>query len=135
MPFEWKLYLDLAIALRDTPSIGGSQEATYRCSVSRAYYAAFGHALEWATKNLAFEATRNVEERSKDHGRLKAHYKSKRRVHIGRKLDRLRGWRNDCDYERDLDESDWPIMVNNALKLAKEVIEELIPPPPPPSAQ
>ena len=64
----------LAQWLKTNTLPGISQEAVFRCAISRAYYAAFGHAFDYATSYLAFSPRNDVD----DHGRLRAHLKQKK---------------------------------------------------------
>jgi hypothetical protein len=68
----------------------GPPEAVYRSVVSRAYYAAFGHAHDFAVQWLRFLPRTKPEERSQDHGRLQGHFKSRRRWNVAKNLGHLR---------------------------------------------
>lgn len=48
MSFDWTDYLTLAKALQQDPESPGPREASFRCAASRAYYAAFKCALNYA---------------------------------------------------------------------------------------
>jgi hypothetical protein len=54
MPFDWREYLNLARQLAGLQGSDYSQEAVERSAVSRAYYAAFCWARNYAEKNLGF---------------------------------------------------------------------------------
>jgi len=94
MAFAWKEYLELAhfLALGQN---GFSQEAAFRSAVSRAYYAAFCHARNYARDRHGFSLARSPQ----DHWRVIAHFRSRRRDDIARCLEVLRQWRNRCDYD------------------------------------
>ena len=98
--FDWRTNLDLARALGDggtgTPVVASISEATYRCAVGRAYYAAFGHARAYAIRRQGFSAAGTAS----DHGRLIQHYDTIGQQQIARRLRYLRGWRNQCDYDQ-----------------------------------
>ena len=94
MLFDWLEYLKLARWLSVHTPADVSQEAAQRDAISRAYYAAFGHARKYAEDWLGFVPR----EAAEDHGRLGAHLKSRRRRGTADRLARLRDWRNDCDY-------------------------------------
>jgi len=94
MGFDWKEYLDLARFLAGQ-SDSYSHEAAHRSGVSRAYFAAYCHARDYATGQLGFTPSGGVE----DHGHLRQHYKSRGQTAIAIDLDKLRQWRNQCDYD------------------------------------
>jgi hypothetical protein len=123
MAFDWSEYLKLARWLATNTPPGVSEEAARRDAISRAYYAAFGHACQYAQDNLGFQPRNDPD----DHGRLRAHLKSKRRHATADSLDRLRGWRNDCDYRGDFP-GDLQATVTNALGDADYVFQSLPPP-------
>lgn len=55
MPFDWRDFLSLAKELSNYPKTSSLQEAAARFAVSRAYYAAFCWATDYASKDLAFK--------------------------------------------------------------------------------
>lgn len=121
--FDWREYLALAHDL-GTGAAGASvtvqiSEATSRCAVSRAYYAAYCHARVYATRRLGFIPSRGP----RDHGRLRAHYFAQQMTDISDALDLLRRWRNMCDYD-DL-VPNMPGIVQSALLEAATVIDQL----------
>ena len=95
MRFDWREFLDLAYFLGGERDIRYSQESAYRSAVSRAYYAAFCYARNYARDNEEFTPTGSPE----DHRKLREHFRRRKRVNIAACLDELRRWRNDCDYE------------------------------------
>src|SRR5436309_3094695 len=98
MPFDWREYLEVARWLRGQVGTSFSQEAGLRAVIGRAYYAAYGHALRYARDYLGFVPRRRLEDWTPDHGRLRAHLRQRRRAFVASKLERLRDWRNVCDY-------------------------------------
>src|SRR5438045_3292460 len=74
-----------------TGHVGGS--CAPRCG-QPGLYAAFCYARNYARDHLGFPPREDAE----DHGRLRAHLKQKRRRATADSLDRLREWRNACDY-------------------------------------
>ena len=96
--------------------------------MSRAYYAAYGHAHVYACTYLDFAPRTRAEDKSQDHGKLRNHLKSRRRSQVSQKLDRLREWRNACDYERELTNVDFPPQLTLALQHADYVFQVLVPP-------
>jgi hypothetical protein len=121
--FDWREYLELANDL-GTASIGStitlrSSEATDRCAVSRAYYAAFCHARNYAAANLNFVPTN----RGSDHWMLQQHFNGIGMSPVARTLRRLHGWRKQCDYEDTL--PNLSTIVSRALAEAAAVIGQL----------
>jgi len=96
MPFEWAQFIDIAKFLFDQGQAKSiPQDAAYRSSISRAYYAAFGHAKVFATDVMDFIPTGSED----DHVGLRDYYKDNKKPEISRQLNRLRQWRNQSDYE------------------------------------
>lgn len=94
MAFDWSEYLKVAQSLGDG-TICDSMEAARRSAVSRAYYAAYGHARRYATRQLTFTPSRKAE----DHGRLCDHLAEYKYSDVADELEELRRWRNKCDYD------------------------------------
>jgi hypothetical protein len=130
MAFDWREFLNLARWLKDQASAnaGFSTEAAYRCAMGRAYYAAFGHAHRYARTWLNFLGKTRPEDKSQEHGALRAFLKSKRRAKVAEKLNQLRYWRNQSDYEEDLQGFDFPTELDAALQAAEYVFQSLVPP-------
>lgn len=128
MAFAWREYLDLARLL--VAQAGGRcmAESAYRSAVSRAYYAAFNHALQYATDFLGFVPHARPEDRAQDHGRLRAHLQRRRRSLAAARLGHLRTWRNECDYVDDLPGVDFAARAAHAVSAAEYVINSLAPP-------
>ncbi len=95
MNFDWKEYLALADFLQGHSAAGLHQEASLRSAVSRAYYAAFCHARNHARDRQGL----NLAYTGDDHFLVKRHFSTRRERGVALKLDRLRQWRNQCDYE------------------------------------
>jgi len=132
MPFDWREYLEVARYLQGqgTPAI--SPEAALRVAIGRAYYAAYGYAHHYARDYLGFVPRGRLEDRTQDHGRLRAHLRQRRRAFVASKLERLRDWRNICDYDDAPTAFDFPQAAIDAVADAEYIINAL--PPPPPSA-
>ncbi|MHC9544959.1 MAG: hypothetical protein AB9903_36050 [Vulcanimicrobiota bacterium] len=94
MFFDWKEYLILAEYLAEKHQ-DLNEEAALRSSISRAYYSAYCRAIRYAHTHLAFPKVND----SKDHSLLRDHLRRNKRSGIAERLDKLRRWRNDCDYE------------------------------------
>jgi hypothetical protein len=124
MPYDWSEFLRLAQILMANPPEGVQPETVLRCVINRLYYGAFGHALRYAVNHLGF----TPRELADDHGRLPEHLKRRRRMEVGKKLQRLRDWRNACDYGqetvRNLED-----IVKEASKAAEYVFRALPEPP------
>jgi hypothetical protein len=94
MPFVWEEYLFLARHLQTYTSMVFSQEAAFRCAVSRSYYAAFCHAkitpeiIRGLFLAIRLMITITLKPTSK-----------KRDTRVATSLDKLRQWRNQCDYD------------------------------------
>ena len=130
MPFDWTAFIDLAALLQVQAASAANPEAFQRTVVGRAYYGAFGYALDHAVNYLGYKPKPRRED---DHGGLRDHLKSKRRRNAAERLDQLRQWRNTADYSRDLDWQDVSVTVAAAIAKAEEVL--VILPPPRPSRQ
>ena len=120
--FDWSDYLDLARALSGPhgPSVSVQlSEATSRSAVSRAYYAAFCHARNYAQRHLGYVSNNAPS----DHGTLRQHYSLHGMKSVADSLDKLRGWRNQCDY-RDVVNA-LQTIVRRSLREADSVINQL----------
>lgn len=95
MPFDWREYLDLAQSLMGRDNKPITSEAAFRCAMSRIYYAAFCHARNYAREKQRFAAKCEAS----DHSWVREHFRSHGMTRVASNLDRLRQWRNACDYE------------------------------------
>ncbi len=125
MSFDWREYVVLAQWLQTNTPPGVSRESACRCAISRAYYAAFGYAINYARDYLGFRPRNDPD----DHGRLRGHLKGKKRRKTSECLDRLREWRNGCDCLDDLP-GDLDGTLAAALAEAQYVFDSLLPPAP-----
>ncbi len=116
MPFDWKEFLNLAEHLHKNIPYGCSEEAAKRSSVSRAYYAVFCHIRNYTETNWGFRPTYKAE----DHKELRNFLKNTGRTQLASNLDKLRQWRNMCDYDNNVANLDR--LVKSALKLAQSTI-------------
>ncbi len=127
MAFDWREYLSLARSLLGEDEASYSIEAARRAAVSRAYYAAFCYARNFACRNLEFVPTRT----GKDHGLLIKHYEARERLDpalsgIADDLDDLLAYRKTCDYDDDVVVlTDLESLVRCALEEAQEIIDTL----------
>ena len=96
MQFEWTHFLDIAKFLHSNGiSNNIPQEGAYRSAIGRSYYAAFCHARTYAVDYLGYTPEGNEE----DHKTLRVCFSDHNLRPISSELDRLRQWRNDCDYD------------------------------------
>jgi hypothetical protein len=117
--FEWRDFLSVASFLNREVEKSTVPEAFARCVVSRAYYAAFCHARNYARENYGYKPTRDAH----DHERVQAHYDANRQCAVANQLDDLRKWRNMCDYQDSV-----PSVLGfpaKALKAAQKVLDAL----------
>lgn len=119
MSFDWTEYLRLARFLETASGEGFSQEAALRCAVSRAYYSAFCYARNYASFHEGFLPQKHHE----DHGNLRKHFTGVKKIKIADILDRLRQWRNSCDYEDTV--TNLSLLFNQAVSQAAEVLKGL----------
>lgn len=116
MDFDWKTYLDLARFLQQHSASGSQPEAARRSAISRAYYAAFCHARNYARDRHGLQLRYSGD----DHYLVKQHFSHRRERGIAQKLNRLREWRNKCDYEDSI--PDLNTLLSWALSEAQMVI-------------
>jgi hypothetical protein len=127
MAFNWTEYLTLAKFLQGDDRVSYSEEAARRAAVSRAYYAAFCSARNYACCHLSFPSSK----KGKDHRDLIMHFKiiemiDPRISGIADNLAELRQWRNSCDYDDEmLVLTDLSSLVKSALDDAQEIIDLL----------
>lgn len=121
MSFDWKEYLNLARFLAAEPGISFDQEAASRSAVSRAYYAAFCHARNYARDRHGFSPKGDPS----DHPEVRTHFKKRagfQKIALG--LDRLRQRRNMADYENSV--PSLPGDLAAALREAADVLARLV---------
>jgi len=118
MPFDWREFLVQAKNLVGYAGFPYSQEAAERSAVSRAYFAAFCLARNYAEAQLNFKRSGDA----KDHKRLREHLKNSGKAQMASRMNRLRDWRNDCDYKDEV--RNLKRLVKYALENADKVIEE-----------
>ncbi len=118
MCFDWEEYLNLARSLQGQRN-KFTQEAAYRCAVSRAYYAAFCYARNYARDRQGYSPKYN----SKDHRLVRKHFKSRGMIGIADMLRELRQWRNNCDYNDSV--YNISTMRNDAINNAQQIISML----------
>lgn len=128
MPFSWYDYLTLAENLKDHAP-AHLTEAGYRSAVSRAYYAAYGHA-----RNFAVNCGLVIDRKAKDHKVVAEFYLENDGetldgkeiidgAEIQQTLDSLRKLRNSCDYNGSFTVPE--IEVKDAIASAKLIFDRL----------
>ncbi len=105
--------------------MGYSEESAKRAAVSRAYYAAFCFARNYAQDQYG----RTKRKSSKEHAELIAFYKVLGTTNqdfgdIAENLDDLRQWRNFCDYDDEIMQN-LNDLATDALEDAQEIINIL----------
>jgi len=127
MAFDWKEYLKLAQSLQGHSGSSFSQEAAFRCAVSRAYYAAFCYARKYAQDNESY-----VRPTKNEHKALREHFEKSLpsgssqvdgRDKIATNLQKLKLLRNKCDYEDIVANIEDKLLTS--LDLAEEIITTL----------
>jgi uncharacterized protein (UPF0332 family) len=118
MAFDWREYFDLALLLREAEA-RFPQEAASRSAASRAYYAAFCCARNYACDRQMFMPKHDY----KDHELVREHFRRQQMPKIARKLQRLRQWRNQCDYDDVV--NNLPALVENSISHAHTVLDLL----------
>ena len=116
MDFDWKAYLDLARFLQQHSASSTQPEAALRSAISRAYFAAFCHARNYARDRHGLQLRYSGD----DHYLVKQHFSNRRERGVAQKLNRLREWRNKCDYEDSI--PDLATLLGGALSEAQMVI-------------
>ncbi|SRR6266498_1410641 len=130
MSFAWEAYLIVAESLLEirTPSLPTAaeremiEEAHCRIAISRAYYAAYCAARNYARDVEGLPLRGGGE----DHGAVIRHYARGTRMHraIALALRRLRDARNQADYDDHISQ-DLRAMAESAILDGREVLEAL----------
>jgi len=115
--FDWREYLELARYLAGMGGTLYSPEAAYRSAVSRAYYAAFCWVRNYAAIKLGFKPQKSPD----DHRRLREHLKSQGYVGLASNLNKLREWRNNCDYDDEVPGLDSRVCAS--IEVANKIIQ------------
>ena len=129
MTWEWSRYLDLARELRrqaaDPNTPPDLVEALLRAAASRAYYAAFNAAREWAeTRGYVPHSRASAHQSLIDHLTAQGAKPDEKRVGDG--LRRARFCREKADYEADLSPPrTWENEADNAIRYAEDIFKRL----------
>jgi uncharacterized protein (UPF0332 family) len=122
MNFDWAGFLTLADALLRDPNLPGPEEASLRSAISRAYYAAFCSARNFARDNEGLVPTG----KATDHELARSHFETsgdRARWKIATDLGRLRDNRNRADYDDVLSR---PIpLAQSSVAVARSVLNTL----------
>jgi len=118
MVFDWKEYINLSKFLLSEENRFSHEEASWRCAISRVYFAAFCYARNTAVELYKLDVTGT----DKDHPNVRQCYRENRLGRIASKLDQLRIWRNMCDYENVI-EQDLEQLAKDAVKFAENVYD------------
>lgn len=113
MVFDWKEYLNLARSLQT------QGEASLRTAVSRSYYAAFCYSRNYARDHQKFYPSYETS----DHFSVRDHFQRHGKPDIARRLQRLREWRNECDYDDTV--YNIVVIVRSAIDSAQKIIDIL----------
>ena len=123
MTFKWNDYLDLAKSLqKSTLSKIKIKEACCRTAVSRAYYAVYHIALDFAEKNLSYPKIIG-QNAGENHKKLGEYYKGcteREYKKLGVILKRMHRDRIGCDY---YNPNNVKSMMDNAILGADDILE------------
>jgi hypothetical protein len=120
-PFDWNQYLIFAQDLdnmRDPFTNRGitcNQETIDRCIVSRAYYSAFHHSKKYAERRMGYKfSINNV------HEEVREWFFNNDRKSVFYQLRDLSAWRNQCDYEDNVE--NFSKLIKDSRKTAGKII-------------
>jgi len=125
MAFQWKEYKEVARYLNTNREYLSCEEAALRSAVGRFYYAAFGHAREYAVIT-----DKMLRPKGPDAHKLVIEHFDRDPRHVTMKISamlrELKSWRNICDYENSFPSSITPkMMASKAALYANKIIEAL----------
>jgi uncharacterized protein (UPF0332 family) len=132
MSFHWSEYLDVAQELAEQAKNAPAelQEARYRASISRAYYAAFGKARDHLRFHENIQEPRplvsSIGERINIHQYVRETFMSRPgQEGIGADLNRMRLYRNAVDYDDHNLLKRLPFVAQETITRAKRVFNRL----------
>src|ERR1044071_8652957 len=102
MPFDWKELITVAEFLQNQSNSNCPQEAVLRSAISRAYYAAFCHARNYALNRPNMNDRLIIQRDDNIHEKVPDYFRDKRNFKIANTLRKLRIWRNQCDYNGEI---------------------------------
>lgn len=122
MTFQWDKFLDLACYLSKRQGYTPDDEACYRSSVSRAYYAALGIVHNYIQNTDGVSPFKSDTHRKVREYLSNSHNKTRRK--IANQLKTFHQNRIRVDYHSTLNEK--PVnSANKAIALSKEIIKEI----------
>jgi hypothetical protein len=125
MVFDGNESLRVAQFLGEKMNGSCTLESVQRAAISRAYFAAFVHALYYEVDNGRFQRS-PLDERGKDHGLLRKHFRDQKNHKIASELKELHNWRKTCDYDYFTDPSMLlSTALENSLRNARNIIGSL----------
>jgi uncharacterized protein (UPF0332 family) len=128
MTFSWIDLLTLAKSLEANPQTPGPEEAAQRCAVSRAYYAAFHHALI-----VGSQEGYSPHYSGEDHQAIQRHFRSfhssdpgtaKLHKEVATQLNRLLNFRHKADYFNSLTSTPRALAASS-IRMADTIISIL----------
>jgi hypothetical protein len=121
MSFNGKESLQVAQYLVGQASSQCTEESSRRAAISRAYFAAYGHAFHYEVDKRRYKPKGGA----KDHEGLRVHFaKVRKETIIASELEDLRSWRNISDYYKNY-VGPLASNVTSALKHAEDIINKL----------
>jgi hypothetical protein len=115
--------LNVAQFLGGQTSITYTPESAQRAAISRAYFAAYGHAFHHEVDGNRYHPEKNAAD---NHRGLRVHFAKKiKEQKIAAALEDLRRWRNQCDYGK-IFVGNLPKNTEQALEKAKYIIDCLL---------
>lgn len=96
-----------------------TSESSQRAAVSRAYFAAYGHAFHIEVGGGRYRAV--TSNRGENHWKIRKHFNDRGQARIATKLEQLSIWRQKCDYSKSFIVN-LPMMVKCALDNAEHII-------------
>ncbi len=121
MPFDWREYLGVSRYLKEKAGPGFSEEAAARAGISRAYYAAYISARNYAESKWGHLPQPGRETSHKD---LRERFHLQGRLDVEEKLRELAQWRKKSDYDNE-SHANIRMMHENAIRRAEEVLNSL----------
>lgn len=99
-------------------------ESAQRAAISRAYYAAYGHAYHREVDSGRFKPQTDPKMKGRDHYLLRKHFAEDLKDNdTATKLEELYIMRKNCDYEKVVME---PMPVKRMLEKAEHIIKNLV---------
>jgi hypothetical protein len=113
--------LNVAQFLGGQTSSAYTQESAQRAAISRAYFAAYGHAFHHEVDSRRYQPAKKGADNHRD---LRVHFTKIKEQRIASELADLRYSRNQCDYDK-IFVGDLTQNAKDALKKAEHIINYL----------